>query len=154
MPIRLAPEKPETIGTKDVTPDDLDASEEHITILDYLDEDVLKAAREAGRKTIQQGSRTREEFDQRAYQSYLLNAQVKGWKLLDEHGADLPFTPANLARLPWDMRGWLADQIVSCGGIIPTETFRQQNQGRQAGVVPRTDAGVGTGKAAGKPATV
>jgi hypothetical protein len=153
MPIRLAPEAG-AIGLKHVTPDGLDAAEEYISILDYMDEKVLKAAREAGRKTIGQGQRVREEFDQEAYVASLLNAQVKGWQLQDETGAALPFTPANLARLPWDLKSWLSDQIVSCGGIIPTETFRRDAGQRQAPAVPGPDEGVGTGPPPEVPATV
>jgi hypothetical protein len=153
MPIRLVPEAG-AIGLKRVTPEGLDPAEEFISILDYLDESVLKAAREAARKTVGQGTRVREEFDQAAYVIYLLQQQVKGWTLLDGAGTPIEFTPANLARLPWDVKNWLSDQIVACGGIIPTEDFRRAHGERQAAALPGAIESVGTGGTAKVPATV
>lgn len=144
MPVRSATLARALAVTKKITPPDLDPTREWCDILDYLDVGVLRAARQAGIKTITQGSRTREEQDDDAYLDSLFTKQLKGYQLeaLPEDVAEdqkqpkeenrqfeqvdgvwrWKFTPANIAKLPPDLRNWLHVEILTCGGIVPTAT--------------------------------
>lgn len=134
MPVRLTPAPDSVIPTKAVSMAEWDTDgplEEHIDILVFLRTDTLEAARKAATRTIVQGSRTREEINEAAYLRALFDVQVKGWRLLDPNGAEIPYTPENLAALPWDVRSWLHDEILACGGSIATRN-----------IVVRTDSGI------------
>lgn len=134
------------VVTKSVTPEGLDPTREWFTILSYLDEKVLKSAQEKARTTITQNGRTREEFDQDGYTRVLVDAQLTGWQLEVPEGypfdpdlmtndggtAHWKYSPTTITYMLsiWDVRGWLRDQILSCGGVVAT-----------AGLVVKTDSG-------------
>lgn len=157
MPIsRLTPLPDDVLGTKDVTPPEWATEGEHreyFTILDFLRSETLEVARTAARKTIQQGKVTREEFTTSTYLRVLFEAQVKGWRLLDATGAEIPFTPENLARLPWAVRDWLHERILECGGMLATSDL-EVLAGEQRITFPGADAGVGAGQTHQVPDTV
>ncbi len=143
MPVRLNPLPGETIATKKVTPGEWESEgpfAEWFEILDYLRSEVLDTARAAGRKTIQQGRTTKEEFVESAFQTSLFTAQVKGWRLLDPKGVEIPFTPENLARLPAGLREWLQTSILECGGVIPTASLEVATASGQTFQLPGADA--------------
>lgn len=158
MPIGLAPSR---TATKQVTPPDLDPKREWFSILSFLPDSAIKEARAAATTTITQGSRIREEFDQDAFATHLINAQVKGWQLEvppdvlfdgdtmsnDDGVIRWRFTPSNVAKLTaiWDIRQWLNGEIQSCGGIIPTEKVVIKTGGPQVLDYFRPDEVVGAG---------
>ena len=143
MPVQLNPSR---TATKPVTPPDLDPTREWFTILSFLDDKTLKAARATATKTITQGTKTREEIDQEAFNTALIEVQLKGWQLEvpsdkvfdpelmtnDAGVVHWKFLPANVEALfaLWDVRVWLANEILLCGGLVST-----------AGLVVRTESG-------------
>lgn len=120
MPLRLTPLPDEAIPTKRVSPPEWDAAQEWIEILSFLRKDTLNEARTAARKTVTVGGRTQEEYDEKILFSRLFAVQVKGWHIVDPNGAEIPYSQENLARLPWDLAGWLYGEIASCGGVLAT----------------------------------
>ena len=128
MAVRLTPRPEEPIATKPVRMPDWDtegAYEEHIDILDFLRPEVFRAAQDAARKTITgRNGQSREDIDQDVFLRALFDAQVKGWRLFDPSLAPIPFTPEHVHALPWDVKAWLNEEILSCGGSIPTRTLR------------------------------
>jgi hypothetical protein len=93
---------------------------EFVEVLAFLRQETLDAARKVANRAIKENGRIREELNLRVYFDTLFSAQVKGWHLLDPEGTEIPFTPATLAALPWDVQGWLHEEILKCGGSIPT----------------------------------
>lgn len=149
MPVRLTPTADAVISTKKVSMPEWDTEgplAEHFDILVFLRKDVIDAARKAGRRTItEQNGRSRDEMEDEPYFRVLFDAQVKGWRLLDPAGTEIPFTPANLAALPWDIKGWLHEQILLCGGSVPTrDLVVSMGDSGQTLDYKRPDAGVGT----------
>jgi hypothetical protein len=142
MPIRL-PATETTPTTKNVTPNGLESegpNREYFTILDYLDAAVNDAARKSATTTTTnaQGRLLSEVVDNTKYSRALVNAQLKGWRTIVPPGMAFDaarmfeedgnyfwqFTVQNIADLPEDIVLWLAGEIVSCGGVIPTESLR------------------------------
>jgi outer membrane protein assembly factor BamB len=141
MPIRL-PATEKTPVTKKVTPNGLESdgpNEEYFLILDYLDAAVDIAARKSATTTITnpQGRLLSETVDNAKYSKALVNAQLKGWRTIVPPGMAFDalrmteedgnyfwqFTVQNMADLPEDIVLWLAGEIVSCGGVIPTASL-------------------------------
>lgn len=125
MPVRMTPLPEETVATKRWTPPDCDddpesPTYEYIEILSFLRQEVIDAAQREGTRTITERGRTREERNMPVYMTALFRRQVTGWRLLDEHGHEIPFTPEHLTRLPWDLQGLLHQEILNCGGLIAT----------------------------------
>jgi hypothetical protein len=153
MAVRLAPRADEPIRTKPVRMPDWAAvgeDEEHIEILDYLRPEVFRAAQEAARRTTTERGISRDTYDPEVLMRALFDVQVKGWRLFDQDGSALPFTPENLARLPWDVKAWLNEEILACGGNIPTRNVRI-TVGAKEYDFRRPDAGMGGGPAAQVP---
>lgn len=163
MPILLKPQGGAPSETVRVTPEGLEREgplAEWFAIPRLLDDAANKTAREAARTTIQQGSRTREEFNQDAYFTALIGSHLKGWRLLVP--PDEPFDPARMtladgqtwwqflpatvAALSETVRLWLANEILARGGIIPTASLNVKTDSGQVLDFRGADAGLGTGE--------
>ena len=159
MPVSLSPSR---TATKRVTPPDLNPAREWFAILTFLDDKTLKDARAKATKTIVQGSKTREEVDQDVFNSAVIAAQLKGWQLEvpAETGFDparmtndngivhWQFTPENVEELLglWDARVWLANEVLSCGGIIATASLSIETESGQTLDYKSADVVVGPGE--------
>jgi hypothetical protein len=149
MPVFLTPRADEAIPTRrsthpDWCDDPHDPLYEYVEILSFLRQEVLDAARKAGARQVRQGGRVVDELDVPKYLAHLFERQVKGWRLLDPHGQEIPFSQEALLRLPWDVGGWLHEQILACGGSIATRDLITEVDGIRLDF-KREDAGLGTG---------
>jgi hypothetical protein len=151
MPVRLTPEPGAVIPTVRRTMEGWDADPdsptvEYIEILAFLRSETLEAARKTGNRAIKENGRIREELNLRIYFDTLFSAQVKGWRLLDPDGDEIPFTPATLAALPWDVQGWLHEEILKCGGSIPTRDLAVRTESGQTLTYKSPDDRLGAGR--------
>lgn len=162
MPIRLPGlEKP---STKNVTPlglEETGPNAEYFTILDYLDAAVNDTARKAATTTVtdRNGRLQQETVDNTKYSRALVLANLKGWRTIVPPGAEFvpgrmftedgnffwSFSVQNVNELPEDIVLWLAGEIVSCGGVIPTESLRVKTDSGQVLDFRRAPGGVGVG---------
>lgn len=152
MPVMLVPANDAVIPTKRVTMPDWDADPasstyEYVEILTYLRQETLDQARTAATRTTMQGGRTTETLDLPTYFRRLFDIQVRGWRLLDERGAEIPFTAEMLARLPWGPQSWLHEQILACNGVVPTRALLVPTESGQILDYFRPHDGMGAGAA-------
>jgi hypothetical protein len=151
------------VATKEVTPPEWEGEgvyREYFTILAFTEESVLEAARDAARKVTVVGKTTREESDQKVFNATLVERCLKGWHIMAPPDARVDpermeqadgvcwwkFTPANVADLPWDLKAWLAAQIVSSAGSIPTRDLVTEGPTGKPLSFRWQDAGVGGGQ--------
>lgn len=149
MPIYLEPGAGAAIPTKQISMDGWDTEgpfAEWVTILSFLRFETLEHARKTSRRTITEFGRTREETDDDAYFRALFDVQVKDWRLFDPEGHEIPFTPEHVAALPWGVRGWLHEQILACGGSLPTRHLVIRTESGLTADLKSPDDELGTGK--------
>ena len=147
MPVRLTPSADAVISTKRVSMPEWDTEgpyAEWIEILVFLRTETLEAAQKAGRRTVVERGQTKEEIANEPYYRSLFDAQVKGWRLLDQDLKEIPFSPEHLAALPWDVKFWLNGQIIRCGGALATRDLVVETASGTPLDFKSTDAGVGT----------
>jgi hypothetical protein len=159
----MKPAAGQPVATIRVTPPELESTgpnAEWFEIPRLLDDAANTAAREAARTTIQQGSRTREEFNQDAYFAALFASHLKNWRLMVDPSerfdaarmiqegdhAWWSFTPANVATLSGTVALWLANEILARGGVIPTASLTIKTDSGQVLDFRGETAGVGTGE--------
>lgn len=159
MPMIIEPKADEKLPTKRVAPPGWDSEREWIDILAYLTIDTLERAQKAGKVTIKEGSKTREEFRVALYHVALFGAQIRGWQIQAPDDADSglsytqdgqrywTFCPDVVERLPWDLRNWLDAQIQQCGGILPTRDLLTTAEDGSVLDYKSQDAGLGTQQA-------
>ena len=131
MPVRLTPDAGEAIATKKVTPPEFDPDQEWVEILVFLRQDIRDNAVKLATSTRVQVKNTREEIDNDVYFFSLFKSQIKGWRLLDPELAEIPFCESNIRKLPWDLKSYLHDQIMQCGGVIPTQNVEVKTDSGQ-----------------------
>ena len=132
MPVRMTPQPGDAVPTKKITPEEFDPAQEWFEVLVFLRQDVRDNALKVATKTITSPRGiSRDEINNETYYLHLFKVQLKGWRLLGLDNEPIPFTEENINRLPWDLKSYLHEQILRCGGMIPTADLIVQTDSGQ-----------------------